>query len=71
MVQGSAHHLLDLINDVLDISKIEAGQMNVVLEPFDMAAAIQKSMDKIKPLAEKKGLALSGCDRSARHPDHF
>jgi PAS domain S-box-containing protein len=59
MVQGSARHLLDLINDVLDISKIEAGQMNVVVEPFDMAAAIQKSMDKIKPLAEKKGLALT------------
>jgi PAS domain S-box-containing protein len=59
MVQGSAHHLLELINDVLDISKIEAGQMNVSAEVFDMGVAIQKSVDKIKPLAEKKGLTLT------------
>jgi PAS domain S-box-containing protein len=59
MVQGSAHHLLELINDVLDISKIEAGQAVVFEEVFDMGIAIQKSGEKIKPLAEKKGLALT------------
>ncbi|MDR3573011.1 MAG: ATP-binding protein [Anaerolineaceae bacterium] len=58
MVQGSAHHLLELINDVLDVSKIEAGQVVVFNELFDMGAAIQKSGEKIKPLADKKGLAL-------------
>ena len=36
MVYNSARHLLDLINDVLDISKIEAGQLNVISEPFDL-----------------------------------
>jgi len=56
MVQDSARHLLELINDVLDISKIEAGQIELARDPFDMRTTIQKSLEKIAPLAEKKGL---------------
>ena len=59
MVQGSARHLLALINDVLDISKIEAGELRVAAEPFDLAASIARVADMVRPLAEKKGLALS------------
>jgi len=59
MVQDSARHLLALINDVLDISKIEAGQLELAHEPFDMRATIQKSIEKVRPLAEKKGLTLA------------
>ena len=59
MVQGSAHHLLELINDVLDISKIEAGQIVVFLEDFDLTVSIQQSVDKIRPMAELKGLGFS------------
>jgi PAS domain S-box-containing protein len=59
MIQGSSHHLLDLINDVLDISKIEAGQMTFSPDHFDYLDAIQSSLDKIRPLAEKKGLKLT------------
>lgn len=59
MVQGSARHLLDLINDILDISKIEADQIQIGSEVFDMGSAIQKSVEKILPMAEKKGLKLS------------
>ncbi|MBN1292049.1 MAG: PAS domain S-box protein [Candidatus Latescibacteria bacterium] len=59
MVQDSAQHLLDLINDVLDISKIEAGQIDLAREPFDMRMTICKSLEKVTPLAEKKGLAVS------------
>ncbi|HEX7555869.1 MAG TPA: ATP-binding protein, partial [Leptolinea sp.] len=58
MVQGSAHHLLELINDVLDISKIEADQIVISTEEFDVAESIRKSVEKIKPLADKKGLSL-------------
>jgi PAS domain S-box-containing protein len=58
MVQNSARHLLNLINDVLDISKIEADQLEIVAEPFDMRQAIEKVVRTVTPLAEKKGLAL-------------
>jgi PAS domain S-box-containing protein len=58
MVQNSSRHLLALINDVLDISKIEARQMQVRAEPFDLNASIVKVFDIIKPPAEKKGLSL-------------
>ena len=58
MVQGSARHLLALINDVLDISKIEAGQLEIADAPFDLRASIEKVAGIARPLAEKKGLEL-------------
>ncbi len=59
MVRGSSRHLLALINDVLDISKIEAGQLEVRREPFDLEACIERAVGAVRPLAEKKGLALA------------
>lgn len=59
MVQNSANHLLALINDVLDISKIEAGQLEVFPERYDLRASLEKAAAVIRPLAEAKGLALS------------
>jgi PAS domain S-box-containing protein len=58
MVRGSARHLLDLINDVLDISKIEAGQLQIMSETFDLRKSIEKAVQIILPLAEKKNLQL-------------
>jgi GAF domain-containing protein/HAMP domain-containing protein len=58
MVRDSGRHLLDLINDVLDISKIEAGQLETVSEPFDMREVIAKVARTMIPMAEKKGLEL-------------
>lgn len=58
MVQGSSRHLLALINDVLDISKIEAGQMKVTRELFDLGGTIAHVVESIRPQALKKGLAL-------------
>jgi len=58
MVQGSARHLLDLINDVLDISKIEAGQLEVRCASFDLSTSVQRVGASVRPLAEKKGLTL-------------
>jgi len=58
MVQTSARHLLSLINDVLDISKIEAGQLELSFTRFDLRSSIQKMVDLVSPMAEKKGLDL-------------
>jgi len=59
MVKNSANHLLSLISDVLDISKIEAGQLSVDSEPMDLSASIFKIVQTVRPLAENKGLDLS------------
>ncbi len=58
MVQTSARHLLALINDILDISRIEAGQLSLDSSSFAVRSAIAKAVDLMKPAAEKKGLAL-------------
>jgi signal transduction histidine kinase len=58
MVQTSARHLLALINDVLDISKIEAGQLLLACHSFELRSAIAKAVQLILPAAEKKGLDL-------------
>jgi PAS domain S-box-containing protein len=58
MVRDSGRHLLALINDVLDISKIEAGQLEVRSEPFDLRASIENVAGIVHPLAVKKGLDL-------------
>lgn len=59
MVQGSARHLLALINDVLDLSKIEAGQLEVKSAPFHADESVEKVVRLAGPLADKKGLTLS------------
>ncbi len=59
MVQNSARHLLTLINDVLDISKIEAGQLEIESEPFDMREVIGRAIQTVAPLAGSKGLELA------------
>ncbi len=58
MVNSSAEHLLALINDVLDLSKIEAEQLQLDLAPFDLRASIAKVTEVLRPQLEKKGLTL-------------
>ncbi len=59
MVQSSARHLLELINDVLDISKIESGQITVESRPFDLRELLQRVVASVEPMAAGKGLELS------------
>jgi PAS domain S-box-containing protein len=64
MVQNSAQHLLELINDVLDISKIEADQMIIASLPFQVEAAIQQCLDRSQTLIGQKEIRLE----SSIHP---
>ena len=59
MVCSSAQHLLALINDVLDISKIEAGQLQLAQEEVELRKVIEKAVQSTRPLADAKGVELT------------
>ncbi len=58
MVKSSGQHLLDLINDVLDISKIEAGQVELAWAPFDLQESIIQVVKAMTPQSEIKRLPI-------------
>jgi len=53
-VSGSARHLLGLINDLLDISKVESGKMTLRVEPMDLRTAVQNTVATTAPLFGRK-----------------
>ena len=57
-VLGAGRHLLALINDILDLSKIEAGRMELHLETFPLVPVIQDVAKTIEPMATKNGNRL-------------
>lgn len=57
-LHGSSHTLLSLLNDILDISKIEAGELELEEIPFDINIAMQQIIQLFTPIASKKGVDL-------------
>jgi len=58
-IQSSGLHMLGLIGDILDLSKIAGGQMEVQVALLELAPLLDDSVAKVRPLAEEKGLSLS------------
>ena len=58
-IHESGKHLLSLINDILDLSKIEAGRMDLELSTFDLPTALSNAMTLVRERAQRHGIALS------------
>jgi signal transduction histidine kinase/CheY-like chemotaxis protein/HAMP domain-containing protein len=58
VIERNGRHLLNLINDILDLSKIEAGRIELFLSELDPRRTVLEVTETMRPLCEKKGLAL-------------
>ena len=57
-IHGAGRHLLQLINDILDLSKVEAGRMDLYLETFTVRGMLDDVVSTIQPLVKQKGNTL-------------
>ncbi len=57
-IVNAGRHLLGLINEVLDISRIEAGRVELTVEPVRMAEMVGETLDLIRPLADEHGITV-------------
>lgn len=57
-ITKASGHLLELINDVLDLAKIEAGRVNLTIETVTIGTVLAESLNLIQPLADKRGIEI-------------
>ncbi|MDW7732777.1 MAG: PAS domain S-box protein [Methanolobus sp.] len=65
-IMKSSEHLTDLINDILDLSKIEAGNMELNIEMFDVSETLNEIITLIQPLADKKSVDIESIIHTER-----
>jgi signal transduction histidine kinase len=65
IIYRSGDHLLTLINDILDLSRIEAGGVDIVSESFHLPGVLEMVIEMLRPQAERKGLRFESCGTSA------
>jgi PAS domain S-box-containing protein len=70
IINRSGEHLLKLINDVLEMAKIEAGRIELEVAPFDLGALVRDVVDMMRLRAEEKGLRLL-LDQSSEFPRYI
>jgi PAS domain S-box-containing protein len=56
LIENAGLHLLALVNDVLDLSRVESGQMTVTLEPVDLRTSVEDALSMVVPLATSVGV---------------
>ncbi|HKB21445.1 MAG TPA: PAS domain-containing sensor histidine kinase [Methyloceanibacter sp.] len=59
LIHESGEHLLNVVNDILDMSKIETGKFKIVKEPFDVASLVTSCCDLMRHIAEQKSVQLT------------
>ena len=73
-INNAGRHLLELINDVLDLAKIEAGRIELHPEPLELSAALGEVLAGVRPLADRKSLQVVtrvSSDRAMADPGRF
>src|SRR5205823_5800800 len=58
-IMSAGRHLLNLINEVLDISRIEAGHLQLSVEPVAVAEVLEEALDLMRPLVAERSMQLS------------
>jgi len=61
MINNSGRHLLGLVNEVLDLTKVESGRHKPVMGLVDLSSAVRRMFESVKPMADEKGLSMI-CD---------